>query len=510
MSKEDHGQEENIRQTNEEPVSKPNKKQSGGFLNVLITMLSIIVLIAIIGLAGYLILTSSKVSSFLEAKGIHLNLLENTPFSNKSENEKLDIADVSVVTASTLDTESITYESDTQPIYKMYNTATGETFFSGNQVEIDAYMETDDWEMQGTAWAAPVTSATPVYRLLNQTSYEHYYTMNQEEVAQLTAEGWMDEGICWYSDDAQGKPMYRQYNPYAGSGAYYYSADADEITQYLNAGWEDQGIAWYCPAEENTAVEVKELPINEETEASSDENSNLVMVKTEQNADGTYGYIMVGVDGNSTLVQDLTATSLAAFAVDLNANDHYKNVIVIAGIDDMNTNVYLFAYDDQTVITVGSVLAGGGGLSLASLDGKGGFTTYRYGDSMLNEQYYFAYQCRNYIGDLKIYEDKSPQIGLFNFGGGIVLSTENQYATMNDDAFVPEIEGSMAISTQLFDAPNGNQIAMISAGSPVTVTAYTTLTEASGESQFYFVKAENSMGWVRANDNLLAGMTKIG
>ena len=75
--------------------------------------------------------------------------------------------------------------------------------------------------------------------------------MSPAERDSLVAAGWNDEGIGWYSDDEQGVPLYRQYNPYARTGAHNYTASGYERDSLVKAGWRDEGVGWYGVAEED-------------------------------------------------------------------------------------------------------------------------------------------------------------------------------------------------------------------------------------------------------------------
>ena len=59
--------------------------------------------------------------------------------------------------------------------------------------------------------------------------------------------GWSYEGIGWYSATNEGrKPLYREYNPNAKSGAHNFTLNAAE-DQYLGTiGWHREGTAWYA------------------------------------------------------------------------------------------------------------------------------------------------------------------------------------------------------------------------------------------------------------------------
>ena len=57
--------------------------------------------------------------------------------------------------------------------------------------------------------------------------------------------GWIDEGVGWYSDDAQTVPLWRQYNPYARCGAHNFTSSAYERDHLVSVGWNDEGVGWY-------------------------------------------------------------------------------------------------------------------------------------------------------------------------------------------------------------------------------------------------------------------------
>ena len=61
----------------------------------------------------------------------------------------------------------------------------------------------------------------------------------------LISVGWNDEGIGWYSDDAQAVPLYRQYNPNAIAGSHNYTTSTVERDHLISVGWNDEGIGWY-------------------------------------------------------------------------------------------------------------------------------------------------------------------------------------------------------------------------------------------------------------------------
>ena len=88
-------------------------------------------------------------------------------------------------------------------------------------------------------------SKVPMYRLYNPNSGEHFYTGGEVERNALRAVGWNFEGIGWYSDDARGVPLYRQYNPNAVTGSHNYTPDRAENDALVRMGWIAEGIGWY-------------------------------------------------------------------------------------------------------------------------------------------------------------------------------------------------------------------------------------------------------------------------
>lgn len=137
----------------------------------------------------------------------------------------------------------------TQVMYRLYNPNSGEHFYTASVLERDATVAAG-WNYEGVGWTAPVTSATPVYRLYSGT--DHHYCTGVGERDALIAAGWSYEGIGWYSDDAQGVPLYRQFNPNVdpnaprnNSGSHNYTTDFGEHKSLVSIGWRDEGVGWY-------------------------------------------------------------------------------------------------------------------------------------------------------------------------------------------------------------------------------------------------------------------------
>lgn len=135
------------------------------------------------------------------------------------------------------------------PMYRMYNPNSGEHFYTAAVAECEMLVD-HGWAYEGVGWVAPATSSAPVYRLYSGT--DHHYTTSLGERNALIGLGWKAEGIGWYSDTSKTVPLYRQYNPNVNpaaprnnSGSHNYTTLLAENNMLVNAGWRAEGIGWY-------------------------------------------------------------------------------------------------------------------------------------------------------------------------------------------------------------------------------------------------------------------------
>lgn len=128
------------------------------------------------------------------------------------------------------------------PMYRLYNPNSGEHFYTGSEEERDN-LASLGWQYEGVAWHAPIFEGNPVYRVFNPNSGDHHYTMSREEVDELTAIGWQYEGVCWNSA-FEGSEQYRLYNPNADLGSHHYTSSAEERDYLVRLGWIHEGTGW--------------------------------------------------------------------------------------------------------------------------------------------------------------------------------------------------------------------------------------------------------------------------
>ena len=133
---------------------------------------------------------------------------------------------------------------ETTPMYRLYNPNSGEHFYTGSTEERDNLI-TAGWNYEGIAWNAPTKTGTPVYRLFNPNSGDHHYTMSEEERDNLVNVGWQYEGVCWNSASADNLPQYRLYNPNADCGSHHYTGSTEERDFLVSVGWIYEGIGWF-------------------------------------------------------------------------------------------------------------------------------------------------------------------------------------------------------------------------------------------------------------------------
>lgn len=134
-------------------------------------------------------------------------------------------------------------ESGEVEMYRLYNQATGEHFYTANVEEKDTLVA-GGWKYEGIGWFAP-ENGDAVYRLYNPGNQDHHYTLSDNERDTLIRLGWKDEGIGWKSDQAKRTPLYREYNPNAKTGNHNYTTSLAEHQALVKLGWHDEDIAWY-------------------------------------------------------------------------------------------------------------------------------------------------------------------------------------------------------------------------------------------------------------------------
>ncbi|KZK37682.1 glycoside hydrolase, family 25 [Lactococcus taiwanensis] len=138
-----------------------------------------------------------------------------------------------------------TYAATSSPVYRLYNHNTGEHFYTLSQAEKNN-LQNVGWSYEGIGWQA-AKQGKPVYRVYNPQAAggDHYYTLSKYEAQTLVNKGWRwDNGgkAAFYSGGKVN--LYVAYNPHAQSGSHNYTTNSFEQNSLLKGGWKYGAVAW--------------------------------------------------------------------------------------------------------------------------------------------------------------------------------------------------------------------------------------------------------------------------
>lgn len=147
-------------------------------------------------------------------------------------------------------------ETDSVPIYRLYNPDNGEHLYTTDENERNVLFNAYGWGYEGVAWYSS-TEGTPVYRLYNNVLCNHLYTTDTNEVKVLTS---MPDG-AWTIDNNEQPlfyssgdvPIYRVYNREL-QGMHHLTTDKNEYDTLPVYGWTQEGVSLYAAATGNPIV----------------------------------------------------------------------------------------------------------------------------------------------------------------------------------------------------------------------------------------------------------------
>lgn len=128
-------------------------------------------------------------------------------------------------------------------VYRLYNTTTGEHFFTESYNEAQTLVDKYGYVTEGVGWIAPKVGKD-VYRLYNLIAFDHHYTADKHEKDVLTkGRGWKYEGIAWHSEENGAKrvPVYRL----TLNGSHHYTTGEREKESLVKCGWKYEGVNFY-------------------------------------------------------------------------------------------------------------------------------------------------------------------------------------------------------------------------------------------------------------------------
>lgn len=128
----------------------------------------------------------------------------------------------------------------TTPVYRLYNPSSQDHFYTIDSGEKTRLVGTG-WRYEGVAWISP-TSGTPVTRFFNAKTGDHMYTASGAEGNNLVRTGWKREGTAFFAKTS-GTPVYRLYK--SKTCDHLFTASAQEKQSALLVGYKDEGTAFY-------------------------------------------------------------------------------------------------------------------------------------------------------------------------------------------------------------------------------------------------------------------------
>lgn len=142
----------------------------------------------------------------------------------------------------------ITFEKNVKaetnvPVYRMYNSNSGEHFYTENLYEARSLHDKSGWNYEGIQSYQP-TSGIPVFRLYNKNAGVHFYTLDTNERDHLKGLGWRYECVSFMSGG--NIPIYRSYNP--NNSQHNYTTHAYEQNHLTSIGWRGEGTAFKAAA----------------------------------------------------------------------------------------------------------------------------------------------------------------------------------------------------------------------------------------------------------------------
>lgn len=128
-------------------------------------------------------------------------------------------------------------------VYRLYNPHTGEHHWTQDRTEYDNLAAHHGWRGEGVAFRASA-NGDRVYRMFNGFDGQHLFTRSLNEAQVLWDAGWDFEGVAWRSNGSV--PVWRIYNPFAGSGQHHYTVDNLEHARLVDGGWRQEGVAFWA------------------------------------------------------------------------------------------------------------------------------------------------------------------------------------------------------------------------------------------------------------------------
>ena len=150
-------------------------------------------------------------------------------------------------------------------MFRFYNPYTYEHLYT-TDVKEAADLRSRGWNAEGIGWYSP-TKDTPgvvkIYRLYNPYGDDHLYTTEVKEKDDCIKRGWkLDATFEAYGFISKqlgaGTGISRLFNPYEKYHTHLFSANKKELEDNIKRGWRDEQVRWYVPGKpaETTSVSI--------------------------------------------------------------------------------------------------------------------------------------------------------------------------------------------------------------------------------------------------------------
>ena len=147
--------------------------------------------------------------------------------------------------------------SSEQPVFRLYNSYTGNHLFTTNQFEVDLLTgSSHDFQFinEGIAYTVGSGAEQNLYRFYHTLTDRHFYSANNTERDLLIADdtfGYLYEGIAFQvfiepNANTFATPVYRFFDPSNNTHLYTASDYEKNIWESNSLGWINEGIAWYA------------------------------------------------------------------------------------------------------------------------------------------------------------------------------------------------------------------------------------------------------------------------
>lgn len=139
-------------------------------------------------------------------------------------------------------------------MFRFYNPYTYEHLYT-TDVKEAADLRSRGWNAEGIGWYSPVKD-TPgvvkIYRLYNPYGDDHLYTTEEKEKDDCIKRGWkLDTTFEAYGFISKqlgaNAGISRLFNPYEKYHTHLFSANKKELEDNIKRGWRDEQVRWYVP-----------------------------------------------------------------------------------------------------------------------------------------------------------------------------------------------------------------------------------------------------------------------